>query len=695
MRRFSLKKEVITIFTLLFILVICIIFFVALKFSSDAVSYQAGEHLKDRAEDTAFLIDSRIKQYFYYLEGLSDILSSESNNAQKSALLAKLNINRPEIKHLYLVDDKGNLYDSTGYVANIAQGMWFQEEKGEYHISEPFISMLSKKLVILVSKSIYDKQHQYVASLVLELDGLYLCELTKDIRVGETGGCYIWGKTGTTIADKDINCVTGFENVFSLAKENPNNEDLLTMANFNRTALASAVPTVGFYKKGRITKVTSCAKVPITNWGVFVYANKNDFLQAINNLRFILISVSTLALLGGIAVVYLASRRLTQPLIDTVHALREIAEGDGDLSAELSEIGNNEITDLQRYFNKAMSKIAVLVRAVKKNAFNIKNMAISLEDNMDVTGDRMNDMSLNIDEVRNQSMLQASSVTEMSSTLQNIVHTIEKLNDEIVNQSDAVGKVIKTVMSVHKEAQDTQSAFLDNEKLIRTITEAVKKGEEGTVSTNETLSKLQDKSGSLLEASSLIQAIASQTNLLSMNAAIEAAYAGEAGKGFAVVAEEIRKLAEESNLQGKQIAQVINETLKVISEILEAGHGVEKTFLELVALVQETGDKMDGFENVLEQLSSSSVSVLEEMRGIGHISAEVKNGSEEMRAGGMSVQAEMEKLAAVTEGLKKSMDDMSTGVAEVNSSVQEVRNMSAESRSLGDLLVEEINKFKV
>ena len=397
-----------------------------------------------------------------------------------------------------------------------------------------------------------------------------------------------------------------------------------------------------------------------------------------------------------IAILYISIRKsVSSPLKRTSKALKNIAQGDGDLTVRLPVEGNDEITELSLYFNQTIEKIGKSVKSIDMNARLMEDIGSDLASNMTETASSIHEISSNIESVKVQTVTQGDAVSQTASTIEEISHTIKQLNASIDTQSENITQSSNRVEQMVTNIKNITSAIEKSYSLIKELSSATKDGKETIAQSNTVTAKIVEESGSLMEASSVIQHIASQTNLLAMNAAIEAAHAGEAGKGFAVVADEIRKLSEESASQGK----AITATLKMLSGELEGlSHSskiVETKFNFIFSLSDEINEISNRLQEAMKRQDANSQLVLDAMKSINDVTTEVQMGSKEMLKGSDGILQEMRKLDGLTAVITNSMNEMAAGALQINDAVHEVAEISQKNKESIRSLVQEVEQFKV
>ena len=696
-KRFSLRYKLILIFGLLIALASSIEGFLAVRTARKAVTEKVETHLIDKATDTAEIIDGRITAFWQFLEGIARmpfLRDSHISYMEKMKMLAQEVQFNKALRALYITDEKGIIQFLDGTTPSCAQEQWFIDGmQGKRFCGEPYIDeRTGNSFVADIAVPVYDDNKKVIGVLIADMDGLWFAKQIDDIVVGQTGNCYIMGNSGVIIADKDAELVKTQANIIEQAKTNT---ALTSAAVFLEHVLDTDESEIGHYTYQGIYYISSFATMKTTDWSVILRAPVHEFMGTVDTLRITMIGIGVIILVVALIIVYFVARAMVKPVQTVVSALQNIAQGEGDLTVRLPIHGNDEVTDLSEYFNETITKIGASIQQVGVNSSTMEEIGNELASNMTETASAVNEISANIDGVKQQAMTQAASVTETAATVEEIVRTIKQLNTSIETQAASVAQSSSSVEEMVANIASIGQTLGKTDDVIKNLTTATGDGKATLVTSNTVTQKIAEESGSLMEASSVIQHIASQTNLLAMNAAIEAAHAGEAGKGFAVVADEIRKLAEESSMQGKTITATLKTLSGEIETLSSSSKTVEEKFNAIFTLAEQVKEMSNRLTEAMREQENGSKEVLIAIKSINTVTVEVQAGSEEMLKGGEGVAEEMQKLDNLTRVITESMNEMASGAVQINNAVQEVSEITQKNKRSIEALSAEVGKFKI
>jgi methyl-accepting chemotaxis protein len=438
-----------------------------------------------------------------------------------------------------------------------------------------------------------------------------------------------------------------------------------------------------------------CAGRATTAWVVLISVPRATVLAEVNTLVVFAIIFVGIAVVLTVVIIFFISGSIVKPIIGIAAMLKDISEGEGDLTKRLDIKSKDEIGDMAHYFNLTIDKIKALVIIIKQQSKALLGIGNELASNMTETAAAVNQIAANIQSVKTQTVNQSASVTETNATMGQITDNIGQLTQHIENQSENIARSSSAIEEMIANITSVTQTLIRNGDNVKHLADASEIGRSGLQEVASDIQGIARESEGLLEITAVMENIASQTNLLSMNAAIEAAHAGESGKGFAVVADEIRKLAESSGEQSKTIAGILKKIKESIDKIMRSTDSVLNRFEAIDKGVKTVSEQEENIRRSMEEQNAGSQQILESVGQLNDITKLVKSGSEEMRTGSREVISESKNLAGLTQEITNGMNEMAAGAEQINVAVTRVSEISVENKSHINTLVSEISKFKV
>ena len=568
--------------------------------------------------------------------------------------------------------------DELGY--DPRQRSWYKqaaEANGAIVITPVYIATDGTP-VVAVAKAIKDGNGTLLGCVGVDINLSDLTSFISSVKIGNTGYCMLVQDDGMILADAAHSAfisknLSDVDAAFAKITQKKEGSVFITLDGKQRKAYIFPFPEL--------------------RWKLIVIVEQREILSLFYALVRIMILIGLLMFVIYFTLAIIAARALKRYFARLESVFEKIAAG--DLTDRVAVKRNNEIGRLMTNLNMAIEHTHTMLTVLKEEADKMTAIGSDLSSNMEETAAAVKQISSNATTVKEKALMQAAGVTETAAAGEQIQGKLNLLVEGITRQSENITQSSALITRTAENMLRINKILSQNDELIKTVYGQMKAGTDGARAANEFVKKIAERSEALLEASQVIQNIASQTNLLAMNAAIEAAHAGESGKGFAVVADEIRKLAEESNMQGKQIGAVIKESTEIIAQVSEAGIQAEKTFTDVYGLISNISEKEDSIVDLMREQEENGTQVLSAIETINKVTKDVSTASIEMLEGGKQIAEEMQKLAEITRETTDSMTEIASGAEQITDAVEEVVSITEQNKTSIDHLAQEVGKFKI
>lgn len=634
-------------------------------FSYQGATTQLTQQVAGSVYTNLFLIRSNVNQYvspiMKYVNVLSTEIESNSIDSNEEALQKKLDVivkAHPELDAALLGNTEGQYIrtpkqESTNYEPR--ERPWFKNamlQKGKVFVGTPIVSPTTGNLALSVSRTLEDGQG--AIALTLNLDKM--SESLQSVKIGERGGLII--------VDSDHKIVAGAGTAFKNTGKKPAD----TMEGLPAVAknVQNDTPSVSQIQFMNRDVLAFTLQDPLTGWNIIALSDLEDYSDAAQPILKQSLIVIVISILAATIIIVLMVRSFLIPLKKLQAGTRIVR--DGNLTERVNLSSKDEFGELAQNFDQMTHSLHTMVSEVNQTSSRLASSSLIIKESTEQTTESVQHV--------------AETVMESAETAATSAEASEQTANAVEEMAKGVSTIAESASSIVDSAGQTEHDVAQGSQMISSVRTQMDRILEAVSQTASLMDELSQLSDDAKQMNTAIAAIAKQTNLLSLNASIEASRAGEAGRGFAVVAIEVRKLSEQSKESADSISQIITQMLDLIQRSTATMNGnVRNQVGEGLRISQDA-------EGAFTNIERSTSHIVEQIQSVSAAAEQISASTEE-------VSATVTHLASLSRNSADSSQTTSAAAQEQMAAMEEIASSSQELSNMAQDLQQLVKRFKI
>lgn len=554
----------------------------------------------------------------------------------------------------------------------------------DLYITEPYSDMIGDKEVIFVSYSylMYDKMKRIIGITTTDWSLEVINKILSDFDFLDKSEFILFDKeTKKILYNKDQSKILKNINEYGWYKDLKYDRNKKSIQKIERLKID------GDYYDIYLSNLEE-------NFTLIFLANR----EAAYKLIFLLRTGNVMLLLFILLLIWvfmdIIIGRTVKPLKSITDKLEDISKGEGDLTVHIDYNGKDEMGVLSGCFNMFVMKLHDIIQEIKAKITELNSISDNLAASSSESSSAIQQINANIMSMTGKTSNLDEYIHNLESVADDFKLFVENVNKQIHLQSDNIitssAQIEQMVASINNANQTAEAKL----KLIKQLEESAKDGRAEMDETLSQISEISNGANIILETLNVINSIASQTDLLAMNAAIEAAHAGESGKGFSVVADEIRKLAENTTTNAKDITNSLKHIIELIEKSQQTATGTGEKFDIIMSEIIDTSQGIHEISGAMNEIEDGSKRIIQSLTVINDGSAELKNASETMKNKVDDINKYTKNISMISTDTKNGMSEITIGTKEINESMHIVSEASIKNAENIKKIQEQIEAFK-